>query len=92
MDDVVTKEYTVSELNAIEERPEDKPETQVMDFNNPDYRFEAKNCNYRQHGYFLACISCELEHGVFIGANKIMVGVDEQNRPIVKTRGELDMA
>lgn len=89
MDDVVRREILVSEINDPE--IEEKEESQTMDFNNPDFRFEPRNCNYRQRGYFLVCRTCDLEHGIFIGSDKVMVGVDEENRPIVKTRSEMNL-
>jgi hypothetical protein len=53
-------------------------EGEVLDLTRPDFSFVPKgNHEYRQRGYYLVCKSCELEHGVFVGAEKIMVGVQE---------------
>jgi hypothetical protein len=46
---------------------------------------------YRQRGPYLVCLSCEVQHAVYIGMEKIMVGEDEQGRPILKTRKELGL-
>ena len=90
-DDVVKVNYKAGDFDngAI---PDEPAESEVMDFNRPDFKFEPRNCNFKQRGYYLVCTSCELEHGILIGANKVMVGVDDQNRPIVKTRQELGLA
>lgn len=44
-------------------------------------------CIYKQRGPYLVCTSCELQHALFIGMEKIMVGVDEHGKPIVERRG-----
>lgn len=41
---------------------------------------------YRQQGPYLVCKSCEVQHAVYIGMEKIMVGEDEEGKPILKTR------
>ena len=72
---------------------EDKVEQDQLDFTRPNFSFIPKgNHDYKQRGYYLVCKSCELEHGIFIGAEKIMVGIDEKGEPILKTRKELGMA
>ena len=67
-----------------------EPEEQkgeVLDFNNPDYSFFPKGRHvYRQQGFYLICKSCELQHAVWIGPSKIMVGEDEEGNPILKKR------
>lgn len=56
----------------------------------PDYQFtpQARH-TYRQHGPYLICNSCELQHAVFIGMDKLMVGEDESGNPIVKKKREV---
>jgi hypothetical protein len=41
---------------------------------------------YRQQGIYLVCKSCEIQHAVYIGLDKIMVGEDKEGHPIVKKR------
>ena len=63
-----------------------------LDFNKPDFIFIPKgNHIYRQEGYYLVCRSCELNHAVFIGKDKILVGM-ENGQPILKKRSEVGMA
>jgi len=63
-----------------------KPDNEELNFNNADFTFIPKgNCQYRQEGIYIICQSCELQHAVFIGMEKIMVGLDS-NGPIIKNR------
>lgn len=65
---------------------------ETLDFTRPDYIFKPQgNHLYRQAGYYLVCKSCEIQHAVWIGSHKIMVGTDEKGQPILKTRKELNM-
>jgi len=51
------------------------------------YKFIPKGHHeWRQQGFYLVCKSCELQHAVFIGTDKIMVGEDKEGRPILKKR------
>jgi len=64
-----------------------KPESEVLDFNKPDFKFFPKGRHiYRQQGYYLICKSCELQHAIWIGMDKIMVGEDKEGNPILKKR------
>lgn len=77
----------------MENKKENDEEVEILDFNKPDFSFVPKgNHDYRQRGYYLVCKSCDLEHGLWIGKDKIMVGLKENGEPILKTRKELDMA
>jgi hypothetical protein len=60
-------------------------ETEIVDFGRPDFKFVAKNCTWRQQGFYLVCKSCEVQHAQYIGKDKIMVGIDK-NGPILKSR------
>ena len=64
---------------------------EIADFSKPAFTFQPGNHSYRQQGFFLVCKSCELQHAVGIGSNQIMVGVDSEGTPILKTRKELGM-
>ena len=71
----------------------DKADTETWDFNNPDFKFvPSANHDWRQRGPYLMCKSCDLEHGTYIGIEKIMTGIDENGKPIIKTRKELGMS
>jgi len=68
-------------------RKKEKPESEDLDFTNPDFSFFPKGRHiYRQQGPYLICKSCELTHAIRIGVNKIMVGEDEEGNPILKLR------
>lgn len=45
-------------------------------------------CKYKQRGPYLICVSCEIQHATFIGMDKIMVGEDNDGKPIVRSRSE----
>jgi len=76
-----------------EENKEEQPIEEILDFNKPDFTFVPKEIHeWRQKGYYIVCMSCELQHAAFIGPDKIMVGVDEKGQPILKKRKELGMA
>lgn len=74
------------------EEPKTDAAEERVDFTKPDFSFVPKgNHDYKQRGYYLVCKSCELEHGIYIGADKIMVGIAEDGKPLLKTRRELGM-
>lgn len=62
-------------------------EVELLDFNNPSFTFVPKGRHfYKQQGYYLICSSCELQHAVHIGPDKLMIGEDEEGRPILSKR------
>lgn len=64
---------------------DEQNEGEVLDFTKPDYVFAPRgNHEWRQQGPYLICKSCEIQHGVFIGVNKQMKGIDENGQPIIK--------
>lgn len=66
---------------------EEEAESEVLNFDKADFKFIPKgNCQYRQQGPYLVCYSCELQHAVFIGMNKMMVGTNKDGTPIIKNR------
>lgn len=72
---------------AYEEDREAQSET--LDFTEPDYTFKPNGHHgYRQHGPYLVCKTCEIQHAVFIGMEKILVGINEDGTPILKKRYE----
>lgn len=76
-----------NDQNEVEDVVEVKPEGEVMQ---KEYEFiPAGLCKWRQRGPFIVCTSCELQHALHIGMDKIMVGEDENGKPIIKSRSEL---
>ena len=74
------------------EEEKDVSESEVLNFDKPEFTFIPKaNHEWRQQGYYLVCKNCEIEHAVWIGQEKMMVGLDEKG-PILKPRKELGMA
>ena len=67
------------------EKPvKNKSETEVLDFNNPAYKFVSNGAHeWRQRGPYLVCVSCELQHAVWVGVDKQMVGMKD-GKPILK--------
>jgi hypothetical protein len=63
---------------------EEAPESEVLDFNKPDFVFTPGRHTWRQKGPYLVCCACELSHATFIGMGKIMVGEKENGDPILK--------
>lgn len=75
------------EANETEERKE------ILDFTKPDFSFIPQGFHkYKQVGYYLVCTSCEIQHAIWVGPHKILVGVDEKGAPVLKTRKELGIA
>jgi hypothetical protein len=79
-------------LKTLENKPkeqndEEKPESELLNFDKPDFKFIPKaNCQFSQQGPYLICYSCELQHAVWVGMKKIMVGIDDKGQPILKDR------
>jgi hypothetical protein len=64
-----------------------KNEEQPYNFDNPEFVFTPKGFhNWKQEGPYICCRSCDVEHAIWIGMEKIMVGIDEEGRPILKPR------
>ena len=61
--------------------------SETLDFNKPSFTFVPKgNHTWRQQGPYLVCKSCDLQHAVFIGMDKVMVGTDKEGQPILKSK------
>lgn len=72
----------------VRSRRKVKANEEILDFNKPAFVFVPKGVHqWRQQGYYLVCKSCELQHAVWIGPDKIMVGQNEKG-PILKKRSE----
>lgn len=62
-------------------------ESEILNFEEPDFVFEPNERHeWRQQGPYLVCKSCQLEHAVYIGMEKILVGLDNYGQPILKVR------
>jgi hypothetical protein len=73
------KKQEVEEVEEIKEVP-----FEVM---KKDFEFIPHAlCQYRQRGFYLVCCSCDLQHAVYIGPNKLMIGEDIEGKPILKNR------
>jgi hypothetical protein len=57
-----------------------------LNFDKPDFKFEPKGCRYKQLGPYLICQTCEVQHAVYIGTDKIMVGEKKDGTPILKDK------
>lgn len=67
-------------------------ENETLDFNRPAFSFTPQGTHmYRQSGPYLICRSCELQHAIWVGMDRLMVGIAEDGQPIIKTRKELGM-
>lgn len=75
-------------MNDEKQEEKDNFETEILDFNKPDFEFKPKEYHeWRQRGPYLVCTSCEIEHATYIGNNKLMIGLNDKGQPILKARG-----
>ena len=74
-----------------QEKKEKQPLFEERDTKYPDFKFVPGNHLWKQQGYYLVCYSCDLSHAVWIGADKLMVGVNKKGKPILKLRSEIGM-
>lgn len=49
-------------------------------------KLKATRHTWRQKGVWLICQSCEQQHGINIGVNKIMIGEEDDGTPILVNR------
>jgi len=81
-----------SQPEENETQEEIKGEEEVLDFTKPSFTFKPSGYHsYCQQGYYLVCKSCEIQHAVWIGVEKIMVGVTEKGEPILKKRVSVNL-
>jgi len=79
-------------LKAKKENEGVKGKTELLNFDKPDFVFVPKGRHeWRQRGPYLVCMSCEIQHAVWIGMDKLMTGIKKDGMPILKTRKELGM-
>lgn len=68
-------------------KPEDEQEEkgEILDFTNPSFKFIPKGLHtWRQQGPYIVCKSCELDHAIYIGVNKRLIGFTDKGEPIVQ--------
>jgi hypothetical protein len=74
----------------VNQAEENEKETEELDFTKPSYSFQPNgHHSYRQVGPYLVCKSCEMQHTTWIGIDKILVGFNEKDQPIIKKKKEV---
>jgi len=77
-------------VKQSEKKQENKELKEILNFDKPNFVFAPKgNHEWRQRGPYLVCMSCEIQHAVWIGMDKIMVGIDKKGQPILKKRASV---
>ena len=77
----------MEEKNEEKQEKQEERETEVLDFTKPDYQFIPKGVHeWRQQGYYIVCKSCDLEHAVWIGSERILTGINDKGEPILIRR------
>ena len=62
-----------------------QPEEQIFNSENVVY-FPGGRHVWRQQGPYCVCMACDLSHAVYIGMERVMVGEDENGKPILRAR------
>jgi len=78
--------------NENEKHKEQEVEQEAEEYEvlKKDYEFIAPSQHeWRQRGPYLVCVSCELQHAVYIGMERILIGKDEEGKPILKNRKDV---
>lgn len=68
-----------------EQHQTDEPLSEELNFDNPDFQFVPEGCNWIQRGIYLICTSCELQHAIYIGTEKMFVGMKD-GKPLFKDK------
>ena len=80
-------------MEVENDESKEQVDTDEMDFSHPAFLFTPKaNHGYRQQGPYLVCKSCEIEHAVYVGMERLLCGFDDKGEPILKSRIELGMS
>ena len=61
-------------------------ETQIL---TRKIEFPAGKHIWRQQGPYVVCQNCPLHHAVFVGMDKVMVGENEDGKPILRDRASI---
>lgn len=76
-----------NEDEKLLEEPLEEPLEETLDFTHPDYTFIPKEVHdWRAQGPYLICKSCEITHAVYIGMEKMLVGLDSEGKPLFENR------
>lgn len=75
-----------SQVDKTNGEVKEKAESELLNFDNGEKFIPKGNCEYRQQGPYLICYSCPLQHAVWIGMNKMMIGISKDGMPILKKR------
>lgn len=74
-------------MEQNDEEIKDDSEFEILDFNKPSFKFEPnEHHEWRQQGPYVICKSCELEHAIWIGMDKLLTGLNEKGQPIFRKR------
>jgi len=72
-----------------EEEKEPQGDFENLDFSRPSFVFKPnEQHDWRQQGIYLVCKSCEIQHAVFIGPDKMLTGFNDKGQPILVSRRE----
>lgn len=62
-----------------------EPLNEALNFDNPSFVFKPdEQHDWRQQGPYLVCKSCEIQHAVYVGMKKQLVGLDDRGQPILE--------
>jgi len=62
-----------------------EPLNEALNFDNPSFVFKPnEQHDWRQQGPYLVCKSCEIQHAVYVGMKKRLVGLDDKGQPILE--------
>jgi len=65
----------------------EQPDVELLNFDKADFVFKPnEQHSWRQQGCYLVCKSCEIQHAVYIGMDKLLIGLDDKGMPIFKKR------
>lgn len=76
---------TSQENEVVEEHKEVQPEERIFTKEETQL-FPPGRHIWRQQGPYIVCRGCELHHGIYVGMDNIMVGEDENGKPILRAR------
>lgn len=58
-----------------------------LNFEKPIFVFKPnEHHDWRQQGPYLVCKSCDIQHAVYVGMGKELIGLDKDGKPILKKR------
>jgi len=68
---------------------QEKPSNQSEQLFNNIIRFPSGKHIWRQQGPYLVCQACPLHHAIFVGMDKVMVGEEEDGKPILRDKDSI---